>query len=189
MLCEISFSIMVSNSPHFQTLARPYCNVRRETFSPGIGRHWVSLNQWKRVSLMKFSFLILNIRNVCYLNTNNKPWTIQRRVLHKYCLCCFVIKFTCKTVLRNPARLLLSSDVAFFLKKKQALIVKFVFWINKFESKSRYMYCTEVSYFSHSNSLFPLQAKSRERVRDLMQFLVCAVQTSDIITSSAQPLL
>lgn len=74
-------------------------------------------------------------------------------------------------------------------KKKQALIVKYVFWINKFESKSRYTYCTEVSYFSHSNSLFPLQAKSRERVRDLMQFLVCAVQTSDIITSSVQPLL
>lgn len=51
-----------------------------------------------------------------------------------------------KSVLRKFAILLSASDDT--SNKIQVLNVKFAFWINKLESKSRHMYCIEVSYFS-----------------------------------------
>lgn len=72
---------------------------------------------------MKFSFLILNIINVYYSKRNNKPWATQGRMLEidKYHLCCFIIMFTCKSVLTSPSRLLSTSDITF--KKTQVLNV------------------------------------------------------------------
>lgn len=80
--------------------------------------------------------------------------------IDKYHLCCFTIKFTCKSALRNPGRLLSVSDDTLKKKKKtQVSNVKFAFRINKFESKSRHTYFIAVLYLPPLILCFPNKQK------------------------------